>query len=60
MADTITIPRKIVEEAYGVMRACGWHLAIANAESEDGVIELAAFETVQKFADLLGVEQDAE
>lgn len=51
---TLTVPFKLIKEAHAVMRACGWKLAPAAATSDDGVLEAAAAEIEEAFAELIG------
>ena len=45
--------RVMMTTAHAVMRACGWHLALAGEISGDGVIEAAVGEVEADFADAL-------
>lgn len=45
--------RALIALAHPVMRACGWHLAIASAPQGDGVLEAACTEVEDKFAEAL-------
>jgi hypothetical protein len=53
LSGLVAAPRKLLQEAHAVMRECGWHLAVGNATSGDGVIEAAAAEIEARFGALL-------
>lgn len=52
------VPVDLLRQAHAAMRACGWQLAPADIQSEDGVIEAAVAEIEERFAAMLAGSQE--